>query len=396
MREAWEVRKLGEVCRLLNGRAYKKSELLEDGKYPVLRVGNFFSNRSWYYSDLELEEDKYCDEGDLLYAWSASFGPRIWNGPRVIYHYHIWKCDLNDSEINKRFLLHWFDWDTDRIRSEQGTGTTMIHVSKSSMEKREICLPPLAEQKRIVAVLDEAFAAIERAKEIAQQNLANARELFESYLNRVFTEKGEGWEEKTLEELGSTQTGSTPKKANKSDYGEYIPFVKPSDFLKDGTLNLKNNGLSEEGLANARVIPEGSALMVCIGATIGKSGFSDSRITTNQQINAFIPDDEIDYRFAYYTFVTRDFQRSVIRNSGQATLPIISKSKWSRLSICYPDKEGQLRIINTLDHLRQLQISLEVRINKKLEALDELKQSILQKAFTGQLTGVARDLELAS
>ena len=80
MMKGWHKRKLNEVCELINGRAYSKPELLSDGKYPVLRVGNFFTNNHWYYSDLELEERKYCDTGDLLYAWSASFGPRIWTG----------------------------------------------------------------------------------------------------------------------------------------------------------------------------------------------------------------------------------------------------------------------------------------------------------------------------
>ena len=88
MNNGWQVKKLGDVCRLINGRAYSKPELLSDGKYRLLRVGNFFTNNHWYYSDMELEEDKYCDTGDLLYAWSASFGPRIWTGGKVIYHYH--------------------------------------------------------------------------------------------------------------------------------------------------------------------------------------------------------------------------------------------------------------------------------------------------------------------
>ena len=93
-----EWKELGEVCRFINGKAYKKPELLEKGKYPVLRVGNFFTNDKWYYSNLELNEDKYCDDGDLLYAWSASFGPRIWEGEKVIYHYHIWKV-IPETEI---------------------------------------------------------------------------------------------------------------------------------------------------------------------------------------------------------------------------------------------------------------------------------------------------------
>ena len=79
MREDWKFKRLDEVCTFINGRAYKKDELLSSGKYMVLRVGNFFTNKEWYYSDLELSEDKYCENGDLLYAWSASFGPRMWD-----------------------------------------------------------------------------------------------------------------------------------------------------------------------------------------------------------------------------------------------------------------------------------------------------------------------------
>jgi len=78
----WQQVKLGDVCTILNGRAYKQEELLDNGKYPVLRVGNFFSRDKWYYSNLELEENKYCDNGDLLFAWSASFGPKIWDGEK--------------------------------------------------------------------------------------------------------------------------------------------------------------------------------------------------------------------------------------------------------------------------------------------------------------------------
>ena len=99
--KGWEVKKLKDVSTLLNGRAYKQNELLDEGKYKVLRVGNFFTNNTYYYSDLELESDKYCDNGDLLFAWSASFGAFIWDGEKVIYHYHIWKVLFDDSYLNK-------------------------------------------------------------------------------------------------------------------------------------------------------------------------------------------------------------------------------------------------------------------------------------------------------
>ena len=148
--EGWETKKLPELCTLFNGRAYKKEELLDIGKYTVLRVGNFFTNEHWYYSDLELEENKYCDNGDLLYAWSASFGPRIWDGDKVIYHYHIWKVKPNLEVIDKNFLYFLLEWDVDKIKKDHGTGTTMIHVSKTNMETRILPYINLERQKVIV------------------------------------------------------------------------------------------------------------------------------------------------------------------------------------------------------------------------------------------------------
>ena len=133
--------RLSEVCVLRNGRAYKKNELLIKGKYPVLRVGNFFTNTNWYYSDLELDKTKYCHNGDLLYAWSASFGPEIWEGEKTIFHYHIWRVEINKELIDKKYLYYWFQFDKEQIKKESGTGTTMMHISKSSMENRQIFLP---------------------------------------------------------------------------------------------------------------------------------------------------------------------------------------------------------------------------------------------------------------
>lgn len=139
---SWPLVKLDKICTLVNGRAYKKHELLNDGKYPVMRVGNFFSNRAWYYSDLELPDKNYCNKGDLLYAWSASFGPRIWDGEKTIYHYHIWKILTDNKKVDKRYLCYALERDIDNIKREQGSGSTMIHITKTAMEEREIPLPP--------------------------------------------------------------------------------------------------------------------------------------------------------------------------------------------------------------------------------------------------------------
>jgi type I restriction enzyme M protein len=165
---SWEMKELGDICQILNGRAYKQEELLNEGKYPVMRVGNFFSNRDWYYSNLELESNKYCDKGDLLYAWSASFGPRIWEGSKTIYHYHIWKLLPNESIINKLFLFLLLERDTEEIKTEGGRGIAMIHITKGGIEKRMMYVPSLEIQQSIVERIESERQIIEGNKKLIE------------------------------------------------------------------------------------------------------------------------------------------------------------------------------------------------------------------------------------
>jgi len=148
----WKEGSFGAAATFLNGRAYSQEELLESGKYRVLRVGNFFSNKSWYYSDLELEENKYCDDGDLLYAWSASFGPRIWCGEKVVYHYHIWKV-LPFDGVDKKFLFILLDYETEKMKSQSANGLGLMHITKGTIESWECYIPKPDEQQRIAACL---------------------------------------------------------------------------------------------------------------------------------------------------------------------------------------------------------------------------------------------------
>ena len=179
----WPMVELGKVARLINGRAYKQEELLTEGPTPVLRVGNFFSNRSWYYSDLELEEDKYCNPGDLLYAWSASFGPRIWDGPRAIYHYHIWKIETS-NEVDKKFLSYLLEADSEKIKSE-GNGIAMVHATKGGMEQRKFPIPPLETQQAIVAEIEAEQALVAANREL----IARFEKKIQATLARVWGEE---------------------------------------------------------------------------------------------------------------------------------------------------------------------------------------------------------------
>ncbi len=273
MKKGWEEKKLGEVCRFINGRAYSKNELLVNGKYTVLRVGNFFTNNNWYYSDLELEDDKYCDNGDLLYAWSASFGPRIWTGNKVIYHYHIWKVVPNSDIISKQFLFQLLEWDTEAIKKAHGTGTTMMHVGKGDIEKRLVPLPPLPEQQQIVSILDEAFAAIDQAKENLQRNLQNAKDLFQSELNNIFTNKGEGWLEKKLGEVTTKiGSGATPRGGSESYKTEGISLVRSMN-VHDGYFKEKNLAFIDDKQAKELsnvTLEENDVLLNITGASVAR------------------------------------------------------------------------------------------------------------------------------
>jgi type I restriction enzyme S subunit len=177
----WVSASLAGLVTILNGRAYKQAELLDSGT-PVLRVGNLFTSNKWYYSNLELDDDKYIDNGDLIFAWSASFGPFIWKGTRVIYHYHIWKLPLHSPEdLSQDYLYLYLLHKTAEIKGA-GHGISMVHMTKEKMEVLEVSLPPLAEQHRIVAKVDELMALCDQLEQQLNQADQQRRRLLDAVL----------------------------------------------------------------------------------------------------------------------------------------------------------------------------------------------------------------------
>lgn len=177
----WEQRKLGEIATFINGRAYSQEELLSSGKYKVLRVGNFYTNDSWYYSDLELDDKYYAEEGDLLYTWSATFGPHIWHGDKVIYHYHIWKIDLSDH-LNKSFAEQLLENDKAAILSDKN-GSTMVHITKAVMEQKPVLIPTnIKEQEKI----GEFLAGIDKTITLHQRKIELMKEYKKGLLQQMF------------------------------------------------------------------------------------------------------------------------------------------------------------------------------------------------------------------
>ena len=179
---------LGDIVEFINGRAYKQEELLDSGKYKVLRVGNFGTNDRWYYSNIELEDDKYCNKGDLLYLWSASFGPQIWEDEKTIFHYHIWKLRFNETEINKEFLYYFLDYDKENLKSLT-TNSTMPHISMTNMKTRDIYLPPIEMQRKIVKYLNAFYTLANSNLSGLPAEIEARRKQYEYYRNKLLTFK---------------------------------------------------------------------------------------------------------------------------------------------------------------------------------------------------------------
>ena len=236
--DPWEQRKLGEVAHFINGRAYSQNELLSSGKYPVLRVGNFYTNDSWYYSNLELEDKNYAYEGDLLYTWSATFGPHIWHGNKVIYHYHIWKVQL-EAALEKLFAFQLLERDKERILSDKN-GSTMVHITKTGIENTSVLMPcSVEEQRRIGAFFDRLDSLIT----LHQRKYDKLCVLKKSMLDKMFPKGGslypeirfagftDPWEQRKLgEELGFLRN-NTLSRAELSDSEGTVFDIHYGDVL---------------------------------------------------------------------------------------------------------------------------------------------------------------------
>ena len=177
----WEKNTLKQICEFINGRAYSQHELLSKGKYKVLRLGNLFTNSHWYYTDLELNEKQYCEKGDLLYAWSASFGPTIWDGEKSVFHYHIWKIKCSEI-IDKKYLYHFLNADVSSILNEL-QGGTMSHLTKENMENRLCSYPNLDEQQAIAKVLSDMDCEVEQL----EKKLAKYQQIKQGMMQELLT-----------------------------------------------------------------------------------------------------------------------------------------------------------------------------------------------------------------
>jgi type I restriction enzyme S subunit len=394
MKNGWQKKTLGEMCEVVNGGTPKTGvQEYWGGKHLWITPAEMGKRLSPYVNDTERKitdlglrdsSAQMLPPNSVILSSRAPIGHLVINTKPMSTNQGC-KGLVPGSQLQYKFLYYYLSSIVDLLNS-LGTGATFKELSGGKLKEVTVPVAPLTEQQRIIHILDTAFEGISTAKANAEKNLQNARALFKSHLQSVFTHRGAGWVEKRLEQIGTTQTGSTPKTSDRANYGNFIPFVKPADFNTDGSLDYDNDGLSEKGLAVARNVAAGSVLMVCIGATIGKCGYCDRDITTNQQINALTPFKDVSHKFVYYQMLTENFQRRMLLSSAQATLPIINKSKWSALTVVLPPKlEEQKRIAAKFESLCEETERLESIYQQKLTMLGTLKKSLLHQAFTGNL-----------
>ena len=282
------------------------------------------------------------------------------------------------SKIYKDRLLH---------TGEEG-GSTRQAITKAQIQDFVIEYPEsVPEQHRIVGILDEAFEGLATAKANAEKNLQNARALFESHLQSVFTQRGEGWKQKTLEEIAITfgrgKSKHRPRNAPHLYSGKY-PFVQTGDIRNAGHIITEySQTYNEAGLAQSKLWPKGT-ICITIAANIAETailGFD--ACFPDSVIGVVANPKEADVGFVEYLLQSFKARiQSMGKGSAQAN---INMGTFENERFPFPPVSEQKRIVAKLESLREETRRLESIYQQKLAALGELKKSLLHQAFTGQL-----------
>ena len=193
------------------------------------------------------------------------------------------------------------------------------------------------------------------------------------------------WQWIEISQIGNIETGTTPSKKDKSNYGVDFPFYKPTELEAGINVRKSRERLSKKGIKKARLLPKNSILVTCIGATIGKTGIIRNEGASNQQINSIIPVGSINPNFVYYQVICPFFQNQIIKRSSSTTLPILNKSRFSKLLFALPSQKEQNRIVEKIEELFSDLDKATEDLKKIQEQLKIYRQAVLKAAFEGKL-----------
>jgi type I restriction enzyme S subunit len=386
MKAGWERSTIGTYCEVIAGQSPEGKYYNTDGVGMPFYQGKkdfgekFIEAPSTWTSEIT----KVARKNDILMSVRAPVGPVnfaaedscIGRGLAAI---------RSKGELDVDFLFYQLLHLQPMIAGKEGA--VFASINKSEIAALPIIYGPLPEQHRIVAILDEAFDGIATAKANAEKNLQNARALFESHLQSVFTERGEGWEQMTLEEIATTfgrgKSRHRPRNAPHL-YGGKYPFVQTGDIRNaDHVITEYSQTYSEAGLAQSKLWPKGT-ICITIAANIAETailGFD--ACFPDSVIGVVANPTEADVDFIEYLLQSFKARiQSMGKGSAQAN---INMGTFENERFPFPPVAEQKQFVTKLNSLRDETQRLESLYQQKLTALDDLKKSLLHQAFSGEL-----------
>ncbi|HHT9138735.1 MAG TPA: restriction endonuclease subunit S [Candidatus Wunengus sp. YC60] len=389
------------------GSNLKTSDYANDG-VPILRIQNIQRNAlvfknikhiSQYKAD-QLSRHSY-KKGDIVITklgdpvGKACIIPDNMDDGIIIAD--LVRARLNHSLVSKKFIVYQLNSEHVIQQFKAKTrGTTRPRVSLNQVRELNIVLAPLKEQHRIVIKIEELFSELDYTEEGLKTSLKQIDVYRQSLLKSAFDVKNNGGKLGKLEKIGTISTGGTPSKKNLAFYGTKYNFYKPGDLGTGENITDSNDKLSYLGFKNARIAPKNSILVTCIGATLGKTGLIREAGAFNQQINAIIPNRDFLPKYVYYQILSPEFQMQLKQNASSTTIPIINKSKFSKLNFIFLSIEKQKRIVQELEAKFSVIDNLESVITANLQKIASFRNVILTKAFAGRLVPQDREDEDAN
>ena len=286
-----------------------------------------------------------------------------------------------NETVDHRFLYHLLDSKMERLLSMVSRGATVHRLMTDQIRDLDFVLPPLAEQQRIVGLLDEAFEGLATAKLNAEINLQNAKDLFESHLQSIFTHRGPGWVEITLGEIGKISMCKRIFKQETTATGD-IPFYKIGTFGKDPDAFIPSQTYNEYRAKYS--FPKKGDVLISAAGTIGRRVRYDGEPAYFQDSNiVWIGNDE---KQALNDYLYHFYGACAWNSTNGATIPRLYNDNLRRISIGFPKSlQEQRRIVTQLDALSEETQRLASIYTRKLASLDALKKSLLHQAFSGEL-----------
>jgi len=396
MNQGWVTKKMGDVLTIERGGSPRPIEkYITDSPDGLnwIKISDATASDKYIYETKQkitkdgLHKTRLVTEGDFILSNSMSFGrPYILKTTGCIHDgWLVLKQNGNkifDTEflyylLSSPFVFNQFN--------SKAAGSTVRNLNIALVSSVMVPIPPLSEQQRIVTILDEAFAAIDKAKANAEQNLKNAKELFDSYLQGVFENKGEGWEEKKLGEVCNIIGGGTPSKGNNDFYGGNIPWATVRD-MKNDLIKDTEHKITIEAVKNSstNIIPKGNVI-IATRVGLGKVCLLQNDTAINQDLRGVVPINaqKVSIGFLFRWFKT--IAPQIIEEGTGATVQGVKLPFIKSLVISIPPIKVQEELVLKMNELSVEIKALETVYQVKLKDLEELKKSLLQKAFAGEL-----------